>query len=134
MSTTESGPRFNVQNPVPFANSADYRIMPNDWPYGMQSEIRHLIVWLKCRLDAEPIRGDITPTSRHQIETFVQRTFVDRLEGLPGPEEKVIWFKNWTVLQSVPGMEHIHVLVRDVPEGIIDEWTGCEKIKQELSK
>ena len=130
-STPETGPRFAVQDPVPFENAADYRIMPNDWPYGMDPGIRHLIVWLKGRLDSEPTRGDMTPKSRQQIQAFIQKTFVDRVEGLPGAGEKVMWFKNWTALQSVPGMEHVHVLVRDVPQEIIDEWTDGETMKQD---
>ncbi|KPI39291.1 N-acetylglucosamine-induced protein 1 [Cyphellophora attinorum] len=129
--TPETGPKFSVQDPTPFANSEDYRIMPNDWPYGMEDGIRHLIVWLKGRVETEPSRGDMTPKSRQQIQHFVQKTFIDRVEGLPGPAEKVMWFKNWTALQSVPGMEHIHVLVRDVPQEIIDEWTGGEPMKQD---
>lgn len=129
-STPETGPRFDVQDSVPFANPADYRIMPNDWPYGMDSGIRHLIVWLKVRLESEPTRGDMTPKSRQQIQDFIQKTFIDRVQDLPGPSEKVMWFKNWTSLQSVPGMEHVHVLVRDVPPEIIDEWTGGEKMLQ----
>jgi Protein of unknown function (DUF3605) len=74
----------------------------------------------------------MTPKSRLQIQDFVQHTFIDRVQGIPGPEEKVMWFKNWTALQSVPGMEHIHVLVRDVPDDIIAEWTGGEEQKQEM--
>ena len=43
-----------------------------------------------------------------------------------------MWFKNWTALQSVPGMEHVHVLVREVPDEIVAEWTGSEQPKQEM--
>ncbi len=68
----------------------------------------------------------MTARSRRQVEEFVQRRFVDRVAGLEGSREKVQWFKNWTALQSVPGLEHVHVLVRDVPQDIIDEWTGRE--------
>lgn len=84
------------------------------------------------RLESEPTRGDMTPKSRQQIEDFVQHTFVDRVRDLPGPKEKVTWFKNWKILQSVPGMEHVHVLVRDVPDEIINEWTGGEEPVQEM--
>ena len=126
-STPQTGPRFEVKNPVPFADEADYQILINDWPYGLTPGIKHLIVWLKTRLESEPIRGDMTPRSRQQIEAFIQTKFVDRVRGLPGEQEKVIWFKNWTALQSVPGMEHVHVLVRDVPEKIIEEWTDGDR-------
>ena len=34
-SKPETGPKFAVQNPVPFADHDDYKIMPNDWPYGV---------------------------------------------------------------------------------------------------
>lgn len=126
-STPESGPKFSIRDPVPFANSDDFKIMPNDWPYGMAPGIKHLIVWLKTRLESEPTRGDMTPKSRQQIQDFIQKTFIDRVRDLPGPSEKVMWFKNWTALQSVPGMEHVHVLVRNVPEEVLDEWTGGDR-------
>jgi Protein of unknown function (DUF3605) len=129
-STPGTGPKFAVKNPTPFADEHDFKIMPNDWPYGMAPGIRHLIVWLKTRLESEPTRGDMTPRSREQVQDFIQRTFIDRLTNLPGADEKVIWFKNWTALQSVRGMEHVHVLVRDVPEDVIADWCGGEAIKQ----
>ncbi|RMZ88023.1 hypothetical protein DV736_g4749, partial [Chaetothyriales sp. CBS 134916] len=129
-STLETGPRFAVVNATPFADQHDYKIMPNDWPYGMAPGIRHLIVWLKTRLESEPSRGDMTPKSRQQVQDFIQATFIDRVKDVPDDNDKVIWFRNWTALQSVPGMEHVHVLVRDVPEEIILEWCGGERAKQ----
>ena len=94
----------------------------------MEPGIVHIVVWLKNRLETEPEKGDMTPTSKRQIEKFVEKRFMDRLRGLPGAREKVQWFKNWTLLQSVPGLEHVHVLVRDVPEQIVWEWTGGEGV------
>lgn len=60
------------------------------------------------------------------IDAFVKRTFVERLEkeGIPDAEDRVQWFKNWTALQSVRALEHVHVLLRDVSEELIVEWTG----------
>jgi hypothetical protein len=123
-STAKTGPEFAVEDPIPFAHEADYKILINDWPYGLDEGIRHIIVWLKTRLESEPTKGDMTPKSRQQVEQFIQTNFVTRVKDLPGEEEKVVWFKNWTALQSVPGMEHVHVLVRDVPDHVIAEWTG----------
>jgi len=125
--TPETGPQFDIKNRVPFADETDYKILLNDWPYGMTPGIRHIIVWLKTRLESEPTRGDMTPRSRQQVEEFIQSKFVDRVKGLPGEQEKVMWFKNWIALQSVRGMEHVHVLVRDVPEEIILEWTDGDR-------
>ncbi|KAL8754360.1 MAG: hypothetical protein Q9199_004405 [Rusavskia elegans] len=123
-SNPDEGPIFDVENTVPFANPRDYRIMYNDWPYGMTPGITHIVVWLKTRFDVEPTVGDLLPQSRQSIEDFVQHTFIDKLEQHGGAGDRVMWFRNWTGLQSVRGMDHIHVLVCDVPQEIMDEWTG----------
>ena len=130
-STPKTGPIFELRNPTPFADPNDYKTLPNDWPYGWALGITHIIVWLKHRLEVEPSRGDMTPKSRTQVQEFVQRAFVDRVQDLPGDKDKVQWFKNWTALQSVPGLEHLHVLVRDIPREIIAEWTNGEETVQD---
>lgn len=130
-STPKTGPIFELRNLTPFADPSDYKTLPNDWPYGWALGITHIIVWLKHRLEVEPSRGDMTPKSRTQVQEFVQRTFVDRVQDLPGDKDKVQWFKNWTALQSVPGLEHLHVLVRDIPREIIAEWTNGEETVQD---
>ena len=122
-----AGLQFEYKNPVPFVDEEDYKILPNDWPYGLEDGITHIVVWLKNRVPTEPVRGDMTPEGRKMVGDFVRKKFQDRVKNLPGSEEKVMWFKNWTALQSVPGLEHVHVLVREVPEDIIMEWTGGEK-------
>jgi len=129
-STPELGPIFDVRSQTPFQDRHDYKTLPNDWPYGFESGIVHLVVWLKTRLDTEPSKGDMTAKSRKQVEDFVHRTFINRVEDLPGAKEKVMWFKNWTALQTVPSMDHVHILVRDVPADIIAEWTNGEDIVQ----
>jgi hypothetical protein len=49
----------------------------------------------------------MTPKSRTQVQQFVQTTFVDRVRDLPRYGDKVQWFKDWTSLQSVRGLEHL---------------------------
>jgi hypothetical protein len=129
--TSSKGPVFHCESAVPFENERDYKILPNDWPYGLADGITHIIVWLKTRLESEPVRGDLTEESRRLVERYIEKTFVDPLRHLPGSaEEKVMWFRNWTGLQSVPGLEHAHVLVRDVPENMILNWTNGKTMKQ----
>ncbi|KAI4221232.1 MAG: hypothetical protein L6R36_007045 [Xanthoria steineri] len=128
-----SGPVFDYCDPTPFADPRDFRILRNDWPYGsFGPEITHLIVWSKPRIATDPENGLVTPESRKLIDAFVNRTFVQKLEldGSADAVEKVLWFKNWGALQSVRGLEHIHVLVKDVPEAIIEEWT--DEMRSEL--
>ncbi|RAK97260.1 GIG1 family protein [Aspergillus ibericus CBS 121593] len=135
--STSTDPIFPYTNPIPFAHPDDYKILRNDWPYGLTPDISHLVVWLRTPVAVKPENGDVTEESRALIEGFVQRVFVERLvreitdvngegEGVAKAKAKdqVLWFKNWTALQSVRSLEHIHVLVRDVPERILVEWTG----------
>ncbi|KAL4760009.1 GIG1 family protein [Aspergillus foveolatus] len=119
------GPSFN--NPIPFADPADYKILRNDWPYGLAKGIAHLVVWSRTPIPVQDADGVITAESHALIENFVQRTFVDRLareDGVKNPQDRVLWFKNYIALQSVRGLEHVHILLRDVPDRFIYEWTG----------
>ena len=101
-----------------FEDVDDYKILRNDWPYGLAPEISHLVVWLKNRVRVDE-SGDLTKEERGRIESFVRRTF--------GGEDRVLWFKNWGTLQSVRGIDHVHVLVRDVDEGVINGWVRSSK-------
>ena len=69
-------------------------------------------MWLKNKVHVDE-SGDLTKEERERIERFV-RTL--------GGEDIVLWFKNWGTLQSVRGIDHVHVLVRDVDEGVINRW------------
>lgn len=117
-------PLFHHHNSTPFADPRDYAVLVNDWPYGFTSDIVHLLVWSRARIEVDAERGDVTASSRGRIVEFVQRFFVDALkkEGLGG-EDRVLWFKNWVSLQSVRGVDHVHVLVRDVPDHVLQKWT-----------
>lgn len=115
---------FEVRNPIPFADQADYKILRNDWPYGTASGIAHLVVWMKTPIAVDPADGILLPEGRAQIQEFVNQTFVKRLEREGGAEDKVLWFKNWTALQSVGALEHFHVMLRNVDESALLDWTG----------
>ena len=121
------GLRFQVVNPEPFASVQDYKILLNDWPYGLEPGITHLVVWLKQRLETDPKRGgDLTTVARRQVEAFVQNVVqnqVDRFQPTDNTD-RVQWFKNWTTIQSVPGLEHIHVLIRDVGNELVAGLTA----------
>ncbi|KAL5333252.1 hypothetical protein BJX70DRAFT_73598 [Aspergillus crustosus] len=115
-------------NPIPFADPADYKILRNDWPYGLAKGVSHLVVWSRTPIPVKDADGVITEESHALIERFVQKTFVDRLaqerEKFPDPKSHVLWFKNYTALQSVRGLEHVHILLREVPDRFLHEWTG----------
>ncbi|KAL3425045.1 hypothetical protein PVAG01_04326 [Phlyctema vagabunda] len=114
-------PPFTPESPIPFQSQSDYEILINDWPYGLEAGISHLVVWSRTPIETEGETGDVTKQSRERIEGFVKKTFAQRLGE--GGEQRVMWFKNWVALQSVRSLEHIHILVRDVDTDILAEWT-----------
>ena len=122
-----TGLAFACTSSTPFASSDDYKILLNDWPYGITPNIKHLIVWSKVRLSDQKPEGHLTPDSNTLVQDFVKRNFIDRLAaaGVQAAEEKVLWFRNWTGLQSVKALEHVHVLLRDAPEALVVEWIGA---------
>lgn len=123
-STTETGPLFECESEEPFGSPNDYKILLNDWPYGLSPDITHFVVWLKTRIPVKMPEGYLTPESSRLVEDFVQKTFVDKLKEAGQGHDQVQWFKNWVSLQSIPGLDHVHVLVRDVPRNILDGWVS----------
>lgn len=78
--------------------------MYNDWPYGIDADIVHLVIWTKFELEDDPATGLSTPKSHQEIEEYVQRTFAPKMKDF-------VWFKNWKSLKSVHAVEHFHVML-----------------------
>jgi hypothetical protein len=112
--------RFDVRNATPFADAEDFKILRNDWGYAFEPGIRHIVVWLKQRLPVDK-DGALSQVGRGMVEVFVRTEFREKAgEGEEG--SKIIWFKNTTNLQSVRSLEHVHILVRDVDERVLEKW------------
>ena len=92
------------------------KILLNDWPYGLTPDITHLVIWTKTPI---PVDGDghLNLGSRKRIDEFVQKVF-----GSVLGRENVVWFKNYTSLQSIPSLQHIHVFVREASEEVLTQW------------
>ncbi|KAK7425634.1 hypothetical protein QQZ08_007850 [Neonectria magnoliae] len=113
----------------PFEFDDDFKILINDWPYGIDPRIVHLVVWTKFDLQEDPDTGDLTDHARKEIDEFVTRTFRSHV-----PDDHIIWFKNWRNLKSVNAVEHLHVMmfnpdpkfVRTVTNGDIPQCQGFE--------
>lgn len=114
-------PLFEHASQIPFERREDYAVLLNDWPYGFEAGISHILVWSKTPIKTDDTRGDVTEESRRLIEEFVEKFFIREL-GERGAE-RVLWFKNWVSLQSVRGVDHVHVLVKDAPQELLARWT-----------
>ncbi|KAH7348549.1 hypothetical protein BKA65DRAFT_427596 [Rhexocercosporidium sp. MPI-PUGE-AT-0058] len=120
-------PPFTPNSFIPFDSPSDYKILLNDWPYGLTDDITHIVVWSKTPIAVDEKTGDVTHESREIIEAFVRKTFGERLAREEGDGmDRVVWFKNWVSLQSVRALEHVHVLVRGASKEDLDFWTGEE--------
>ncbi|KAL8802355.1 MAG: hypothetical protein Q9200_006607 [Gallowayella weberi] len=94
----------------------DIKILYNDWPYGIDERIVHLVVWTKFSLPDDPSTQELTKEMRREIDGYVDRTFCQVV-----PKENVIWFKNWKALKSIQSVEHFHVMLFDPDPAFIEE-------------
>ncbi|KAI9837951.1 MAG: hypothetical protein M1838_004697 [Thelocarpon superellum] len=106
-------------DPTPFGDLSDIKILYNDWPYGIDLKIVHLVVWVKFELEDDPVTDDLTSEAREQIDDYVQRTFCTRVDP-----QHVIWFKNWKSLKSIHAAEHFHVMLYDPDPGFVRDITN----------
>lgn len=97
------------------ANADDIKILMNDFPYYFDANLTHLCIWTKVDIKSDPSseKGDISPKTRLIIERYVNKTFVEYL-GIS--KDRILWFRNWSALQSVKNLSHIHVVIRDISD------------------
>ncbi|RDL36885.1 Uncharacterized protein BP5553_06237 [Venustampulla echinocandica] len=118
------GERLKWEQPItaegkPFEKETDVKILWNDWPYGIDERIVHLVVWTKFGLQDDPTTGDLTDKARGEIGAFVEEKFERRVGA-----DNVIWFKNWGSLKSIRSVEHFHVMLFDPDPAFINEITN----------
>ncbi|CRG88088.1 putative protein YPL067C [Talaromyces islandicus] len=113
-----------------FQHNDDFKVLYNDWPYGLDPEIVHLVVWTKFDLDEDPATGLLTDSMWKKIDTYIEKTFRSRI-----PSDQIIWFKNWKSLKSIHAIEHFHVMLYKPDRDFIADITHgdvplVEKITQ----
>lgn len=109
----------------PFSCPEDVKVLYNDWPYGIDKRIIHLVVWVKFELEDDPVTGFLTEEANGQIQNYVDKTFcrrivpehvrysVSELQTSLLTGDQVAWFKNWRSLKSIQAVEHFHVMLFD---------------------
>lgn len=63
------------QGKEPFECEDDVKILWNDWPYGIDPKIVHLVVWTKFELDEDPVTLDLTDRARTLVDEYVADKF-----------------------------------------------------------
>jgi len=92
----------------PFEFPEDIKILYNDWPYGIDPRIVHLVVWTKFSLSDDTPTDDLSEQRRREIDHFMAKTFCSHV-----PENQVLWFRNFMSLKSIHAVEHFHVMLFD---------------------
>lgn len=64
----------------PFEYEEDWKVLHNDWPYGIDELIVHLVVWTKFELEEDVTTGDLSEGARLDVERFVGRTFKSQVK------------------------------------------------------
>lgn len=123
---------------VPLADDDDFQVLLTEWPYALEPGVSHFVVWLKHFLDVGE-DGDLTKESRELVDAFVDRWFRRRIEcrtleageGLEALHNRqrcdlAIWGKAKKMYNTVTGVEHFHVWVRDLPDAFVESlvWRG----------
>ncbi|KAI5960335.1 uncharacterized protein KGF55_004627 [Candida pseudojiufengensis] len=109
----EVAKQYDIKHPqdLIFYNDSDIIILPNKFPYYFEKGIVHLCIWSKLIIPNDPNSevGDISEITKKIIDKYLKKTFIEK-----GVDPKdIVWFKNWTSLQSVRSISHIHVILNN---------------------
>ncbi|KAK2612243.1 hypothetical protein QQS21_001669 [Conoideocrella luteorostrata] len=126
-------PSFEPSGDEAFKNPEDYKILRNDWPYGIDTDITHLVVWTKFPFEVDPATDMVSQDTRRLIEEFVNATFCSAESG-GVDKSNLIWFKNGPSLKSVDGVEHFHVMLYKAREDFITTVTHGDCVMAEMVK
>lgn len=63
----------------PFEKQGDVKVLWNDWPYGIDERIVHLVVWTKFELEDDPATDDLMEQARKEIDDYVDEVFGRRI-------------------------------------------------------
>ncbi len=64
---------------APFECEDDMKITWNDWPYGFEEKVVHLVVWTKFPFEEDPKTADLADKARAGIQAYVRKVFLSRM-------------------------------------------------------
>lgn len=72
---TGTHPSINSADQQTHNAVGDIKILYNDWPYGIDERIVHLVVWTKFDLPDDPDTKELAKEMRGDIDEYVDKTF-----------------------------------------------------------
>lgn len=104
-----------------FSSKTLFSVTRNDFPYDFEPNVHHLLVWSKIGLplyedDSNGAEQDAETRSR--IEEFFRFNLEDRC-GVSRAD--YCWFVNYSSLQSIRKISHIHLLVKTRDRELIED-------------
>jgi hypothetical protein len=60
------------------------------------------------------------PEDKAVVDDFVERYFKDSMYS--GESWRILWFTKPPRSQSIPDLEHIHILIKGADEELINKW------------
>lgn len=101
-----------------------FKVTANDFPYNYEPNVLHLLIWSKIKLpiylndttdsDAFDFQNnrypDMNPECEEIINKFLAKTLHDKYQLSYGID--YVWFVNYSKLQSIKDLSHIHVLIK----------------------
>lgn len=76
----------------PFECEGDVKILRNDWPYGIDERVVHLVVWTKFALEEEEEGGGLKGEVRGCVDEWVRGRFTRAGGRLNAPGEDCVSF------------------------------------------
>lgn len=107
-----------------FTKQSLFKTQLNDFPYYYEDNVMHLLIWSKIKIplylnDTTDIDmfdsqnnnfPDTNPSCVKIIDQFLKQTLCDKFNLKPGKD--YVWFLNYSNLQSIKAISHLHVLIR----------------------
>lgn len=90
----------------PFECEDDVKVLRNDWPYGIDKRIVHLVVWTKFPLEEDPATGDLTDATRAAIDAYVRKTFAKVPPENVGSKALALLLSLFFLRYAIQGLEN----------------------------
>lgn len=100
-----------------FSKKQYYKLTRNDFPYDFEPDVHHLLIWSKISL---PLYGDASDECKQDLETHERIEQFLKINLAPFDVD-YCWFVNYSALQSIRKISHVHLLVKTTNKEIVEE-------------